>query len=183
MKIILRDDIEKLGEAGEVVTVKDGYARNYLIPHGYAYPATKSNLKVWENEKQSRLVRIAKETAEAEKIKAGLETVSLVIPMQVGEEGRLFGSVTNRMLADAFAEKGFDVDHRRIVIEEAIRTQGDFTIKVRLEHGVSATISVKVVSETGEEAPAPTEEPVAAEPAEPEVEAAEGGEAKVEDNA
>lgn len=160
MKIILRDNIETLGRAGDVVSVKDGYARNYLMPRNLAYPATERNLRVWEDEKRKFLVRVSKETQEAERVKAALEPIFLVIPMQVGEEGRLFGSVTNRDLAEALVSKGFDVDHRHIVIEEPIRVQGPFEFAIRLPHGVMAAMKGEVVnvaaaSEAKTEEPAP----------------------------
>jgi large subunit ribosomal protein L9 len=161
MKIILRDDIASLGEAGEIVEVKDGYGRNYLIPRGMAYAATKGNIKVWEDEKKKRLKRIAQETAVAEKVKAALESVNVTIRMQVGEEGRLFGSVTNRMIASYFGEKGYEVDHRDIIIDEPIRSQGTFDVTVDLGHAVSADIKVTVVPENEPEpiAAAATESP------------------------
>ncbi len=164
MKIILRDDIASLGEAGEVVVVKDGYARNYLIPRGMAYPASKGNLKVWDDEKKKRLKRIAVETEKAETVKKAIESISVVISMQVGEEGRLFGSVTNRMIADYFEEKGLPVNHRDIVIDEPIRSVGTHEVKVELGHAVAANVEVKVVAEnvaeteTAEAAPAETNE-------------------------
>lgn len=160
MKIILRDDIASLGEAGEVVVVKDGYARNYLIPRGMAYPATKGNLKVWDDEKKKRLKRIAVETEKAETVKKAIESISVVIAMQVGEEGRLFGSVTNRMIAEYFEEKGLPVNHRDIVIDEPIRSVGTHEVKVELGHAVEASVEVKVIAEnvaepeTAEAAPA-----------------------------
>jgi large subunit ribosomal protein L9 len=147
MKIILRDDITSLGEAGEVVEVKDGYARNYLVPRGMAYPATKGNVKVWEDEKKKRYKRIAQETTEAEKVRKAIETVDVVVTMQVGEEGRLFGSVTNRMIAEYIEAKGVEVDHRHIVIDEPIRSEGTFVVKVELGHAVVAHVNVKVIPE------------------------------------
>jgi len=163
MKVILRDNVESLGKAGEIIAVKDGYARNYLIPRNLAYPATRNNLRVWEDEKRRLIVRISKETQEAEAVKARLEEVSLVIPMLVGEEGRLFGSVTNRIISEALREKGFEIDHRLIVIDEPIRTQGDFEVSVRLVHGVVAAVKVTVIPQEApeEEKPEATEPPVA----------------------
>lgn len=152
MKIILRDDIASLGEAGEVVVVKDGYARNYLIPRGMAYPATKGNLKVWDDEKKKRLKRIAVGTEKAETVKKAIESISVVIEMQVGEEGRLFGSVTNRMIAEYFEEKGLPINHRDIVIDEPIRSVGTHEVRAELGHAVFATIEVKVVAESAPEA-------------------------------
>jgi large subunit ribosomal protein L9 len=161
MQVILRDDVARLGDAGEVVTVKDGYARNFLIPRSLAYIATKGNLRVWEDEKKIRFVRISKETEEAEKVKAYIETLSVSIEMLVGEEGRLFGSVTNRMIADLAKEQhDLDLDHRRVIVDEPIRAQGEFVVNVRLEHGVMADLKVIVVPENP---PDEEETPVAAE--------------------
>lgn len=177
MKIILRDDIASLGEAGDVVVVKDGYARNYLIPRGMAYQATKGNLKVWEDEKKKRLKRIAAETAKAETVKKAIETVTVVISMQVGEEGRLFGSVTNRMIASYLEGKGVTVDHRDIVIEEPIRSTGTHEVTVELGHAVIATVEVKVIPENGDEVVEPEPAPVEATETEtPEAEAQEASE-------
>lgn len=159
MKVILRDDIPTLGEAGDVVTVKDGYARNYLIPRSLVYVATKANLRVWEDEKRLRLMRIARETNEAEKVKVAVEQLTIKIRMHVGEEGRLFGSVTNRMVADELREQhDFDMDHRHIIIDEPIRSQGEFVVNVRLAHGVVADLKVVVESLEGEPGPV-AEEP------------------------
>jgi large subunit ribosomal protein L9 len=172
MQVILRDDVARLGDAGEVVTVKDGFARNFLIPRSLAYIATKGNLRVWEDEKKVRFVRISKETEEAEKVKAYIETLSVTIAMLVGEEGRLFGSVTNRMIADLAKEQhDLDLDHRRVVVDEPIRAQGEFVVNIRLEHGVLADLKVIVVPENApdeEETPAAeiTEETAVVEEAE-----------------
>jgi large subunit ribosomal protein L9 len=160
MKIILRDNVETLGNAGDLVTVKDGYARNYLMPRNLAYPATERNLRVWADEKRKFLVRVSKETLEAEKVKASLEAVHPIIPMQVGEEGRLFGSVTNRDVAEALKQHGFDVDHRQIAIDEPIRMRGSFEVVVRLAHGVTATVQGEVTDVATPSAPV-AEAPVA----------------------
>jgi len=164
MKVILRDNVETLGRAGDVVSVKDGYARNYLIPRSLAYPATERNLRVWEDEKRKFLVRVSKETQEAERVKAALEPVHLVIPMQAGEEGRLFGSVTNRDLAEALKTHGFDIDHRHIVIEEPVRALGAFEFFVKLPHGVTATMKGEVVDAAGQKAPETVEDTETKEP-------------------
>ncbi len=195
MNVILRDDVYPLGEAGEIVTVKDGYARNYLIPRNLAYVATKSNLRVWEDEKQVRLMRIGRETTAAERVKGALESVSVTIDMQAGEEGRLFGQVTNRLVASELeAQHGIELDSRHVVIDEPIRAQGEFVVQVRLAHGVVADLKLLVRGQledgtfveapeepADEEAPAPEggptdgtqEEAVAAASAEPETDTEE----------
>jgi len=162
MKVILRDDVYPLGEAGEIVTVKDGYARNYLIPRSLAYVATKSNLRVWEDEKKIRLMRIARETSAAERVKEAIESVLVTIDMQAGEEGRLFGSVTNRLVATELQEQhGLELDSRHIAIDEPIRSQGEFTVQARLAHGVVADLKLLVRGqlEDGTFVEAPEESP------------------------
>lgn len=147
MKIILRQDIEKLGKMGDIVTVKDGYARNYLIPRNYAYYATKSAMNMLEIEKRKHMKRLAKEKEEAEKFAAQLGELQISIAMKVGEEGKLYGSVTNQMLAEELKLRGFDVDRRTIVIEEPIKSLGVFDVKVKLHPEVAATLKVWVISE------------------------------------
>ncbi len=147
MKVILRQSIETLGEVGDIVTVRDGYARNYLLPNGIAYVATKGNEKVLVEEKKRLTLRKNRERIEAEKIAAELEKneSSITIPMQVGEEDRLFGSVTKEMIAEKLAEKGFSIDRRKIEIDEPIKTLGIFTVNAKLHADVTGKIKVWVV--------------------------------------
>ena len=147
MKVILREDVKALGTAGEAVNVKDGFARNFLVPRQLAYVATAGALRKIDHEmkKRSRII-------EREKISAGeyakrLETVIVTVPMRVGEEERLYGSVTAQMLSDALMRQGYDVDRRMIVLDEPIRTLGAHTVTVRLQHGVHGTFRVNVVAE------------------------------------
>ena len=116
MKIILRQDYANLGKAGEQVEVKDGYARNYLIPKKLAYPATKGSLRMLEEEKKQLTLRESKALVKAQKLASELEKVSITIPMKVGEDEKLFGSVTSQMIADALKEKGFALDKRVIEV-------------------------------------------------------------------
>jgi len=147
MKVILRQDYESLGKIGEVVAVKDGYARNYLIPRSIAYRATTSSLRALEEEKKQHERQEQKQFKEAEKLGVELEKLSVTIPMKVGEDDKLFGSVTSKMIADALKEKGFTVDKRTIELEEPIKTLGIFEVPVKLHTKVSAKAKVWVVRE------------------------------------
>jgi large subunit ribosomal protein L9 len=147
MKVILRQTIETLGDIGDIVSVRDGYARNYLLPNGMAYVATKGNMKVLNEEKKQLFIRKNRELVEAEKIASELEKheSAITIPMQVGEEDKLFGSVTKEMIAEKLAEQGFKIDRRKIEIEEPIKTLGIFTINVKLHAEVVGKVKVWVV--------------------------------------
>ena len=147
MKVILRQNFESLGQIGMVVDVKDGYARNYLIPRGIAYAALKGNVNALEEEKKIARKKVEQEFASAENLAAELEKVSVTIPVQVGEEDKIFGSVTNQMISDALKEKGYEIDRRKIEIEEQIKALGIYGIKVKLHQNVEAKIKVWVVRE------------------------------------
>jgi len=147
MKVILRKDFEALGNIGDVVDVKEGYARNFLIPRKIVYTALSGNLKALEDEKKSIARKSEKELHSAEKISAELEKVSVTIPVQVGEEDKIFGSVTTQMIADALVEKGFEIDKRKIEIDEPIKTLGIYNVNVKLHSKVSASIKAWVVRE------------------------------------
>ena len=147
MKVILRKDIETLGNIGDIVDVKEGYARNFLIPRKIAYTALDGNLKALEDEKKSIARKSEKELHVAEKISTELEKVSVTIPVQVGEEDKIFGSVTTQMIADALKEKDFDIDKRKIEIEESIKTLGIYNVNIKLHSNINANIKVWVVRE------------------------------------
>lgn len=147
MKVILRQNYETLGQVGEVVDVKDGYAKNFLIPRGIAYVALKGNLRTLEEEKVNFDKKKQKEVSAAEGLAAELEKVSISIPVQVGEEDKIFGTVTTQMIADALAEKGFEVDKKKIDIEEPIKSLGIYGVNIKLHQNVSAKIKVWVVRE------------------------------------
>ncbi len=147
MKVILRRDHESLGKIGDVVVVKDGYARNFLIPRGIAYQALSGNIKALEEEKKSVEKRNLQELKAAENLAAQLESVSVTIPVQVGEEDKIFGTVTTQMIADALKEKGHDIDKRKIEIEEPIKALGIYGVSLKLHQNVSAKIKVWVVRE------------------------------------
>ena len=147
MKVILRQNFEPLGQIGDVVEVKDGYARNYLLPHKIAYTALKGNIRALEEEKQNVAKKSQQELNAADKLAAELEKVSITIPVQVGEEDKIFGSVTTQMIVDALKEKGYDVDKRKVEIEETIKTLGIYSVNIKLHPSVGTTIKVWVVRE------------------------------------
>ena len=147
MEIILRETIDNLGRAGQVVKVADGYARNYLLPRKLAYPATSGNMKVIEFEKQSLLRKESKQKEEFEKLKELLEGVEITIRRKVGEQAALYGSVTNSDVADELEKKGFQIEKRKIHMDDHIKTLGEFSVPVRLFKDVTAHVKVKVEAE------------------------------------
>jgi large subunit ribosomal protein L9 len=147
MKLILRQDHEKLGRLGDIVDVKDGYARNYLIPRKIGYAATAGNLQALEEEKKQVDNRQKKEFHQAEKLSAELEKTSVTLKVKVGEDEKLFGSVTSQMIADALKEKGITIDKRGIDLEEPIKALGIYTVNMKLHTNVTGKVKVWVVRE------------------------------------
>ena len=147
MKIILREDVDKLGESGEVVDVKPGYFRNYLNPMGMAMRATDSNLKVYEEERRQREIRDNKAKFEADKLAQKLSNVSLNAPVQVGEEDKVFGSVTAQDIERLLKEEGYDIDKRDILLDEPIKALGIYTVPVKLHKDVTGEVKVWVIKE------------------------------------
>jgi len=147
IEVILREDIKTLGRAGELVRVKPGYARNYLLPQGLAYEATEGNKKRIAAESKARSARGQAEKAEAERVAAALGAVSLTLSGKAGEEGKLFGSITAQDIADALAREGQTVDKRRIELDHPIKTLGHHTVAVRVHPEVHAEVRVSVVAE------------------------------------
>lgn len=147
MKVILVQPVEHLGEVGDVVEVANGYGRNYLIPRGLAIAATAKNQRQFEHEKHIREHRIARARQQAEGMAGQLQTVSCRFTRKVGDEGRLFGSVTVMDIADKLKESGLDVERRRIQLEQPIKSLGEFTVPVRLRPEVTAEIKVLVEPE------------------------------------
>jgi large subunit ribosomal protein L9 len=147
IEVILREDIKTLGRAGEMVRVKPGYARNYLLPKGLAYEATEGNRKRIAAETRVRTVRNQAERAEAEREAATLSGINLNLSGKAGEEGKLFGSITSQDIADALAREGHPVDRRRIELESPIKSTGTHTVSVRLHPEVHAELRVSVVPE------------------------------------
>lgn len=147
MKVILRKNFDQLGKVGEIVNVKDGYARNFLIPRGVAYQATQGNIRALEEEKKQIQKRETKELEEAQKLAAEMEKVSVTIPVKVGEEEKIFGTVTSQMIVDSLKEKGFEVDKRKVEITEPIKSLGIYSVVVKLHSNVTATVKTWVVRE------------------------------------
>lgn len=147
IEVILREDVKSLGRAGEMVRVKPGYARNFLLPHGLAFEATEGNKKRIAAEGRARTTRSEAERAEAEKFAAALGGVTLTLGGKAGEEGKLFGSITSQDIADALLKQGHDVDRRRIELEHPIKTLGHHTVGIRLPHEVHAEVRLSVVAE------------------------------------
>jgi len=148
MEVILKEDIVNLGKIGEVVRVRDGYARNYLLPRGLVLIANKKNLKTFDHQKKLVADQKQKIMRQAHSAADQLTGVSLVIPMKVGEEGRLFGSVTNIQIEKALKAKGLNVDRRKIHLDEPIKTAGDYEVPVRLAADLTVPLKLSVVSES-----------------------------------
>jgi len=147
MEVILREDVSNLGHRGDVVKVADGYGRNYLLPKNLAMEATAANKAVIEQMKASAVRRSAKEKAEAEKLVTQLNTVALVFVRKVGEGDHLFGSVTSGDIAQGLTEKGFNIDRRKVQLDEPLKSTGEFHVPVKLHREVTAHISVTVKGE------------------------------------
>ena len=146
MKVILTEEIRGLGTRGDIVTVKDGYARNFLLPKNLAREATSGNLKQIEHERRKWALLAQEEKVAAEKAASAVKGVRVRIEKRVGEHGQLFGSVTANEIADALLEKGIEVDKRRIDLEQPIKTLGVHEVEVRLHREVSAHIEVEVAA-------------------------------------
>ena len=147
MKVILRKNYDQLGEVGNIVDVKDGFANNFLIPRGIAFQANEGNIRALEEEKRQMAKKEAKNLESAESIAAELEKVSITIPVKVGEEDKIFGTVTTQMIADALKEKNFDVDKKKIEIDDPIKALGIYTVNVKLHTKVNAAVKTWVVRE------------------------------------
>ncbi len=147
MKIILREDIHGLGASGELVTVRDGYARNYLLPKKLAVAATDKNVRQMEHEKRVIAAHQAKLRASATAVAEKLAQADIKIARKVGDQDKLYGSVTALDIADALAEKGVRIDRREIVLAEPIKAIGSYEIDVRLHHDVIGKVKLEVVAE------------------------------------
>jgi large subunit ribosomal protein L9 len=147
MKIILKENVESLGSRGEIVEVKPGFARNYLIPKGLAKQANRANLKIYQEEKKLEGVRAQKEKKLAEELAEKLSKVSVTAVVQVGEEDRIFGAVTSQNISDLLLEMGYEIDRRKIVLEEPLKALGVFDVPVKVHPEVEAQIKVWVVRE------------------------------------
>ncbi len=147
MQIILREDIDKLGQRGEVVKVKDGYARNFLLPRRLAVAATESNKKIVEQERQAHLRKEATLQGEAEELGKLMANVSIVIKQKAGENDHLFGSVTAQDIANALEAQKFTIDRKKIVLDEPIKQLGDYKVTVKLHRNVSVEVPVSVTKD------------------------------------
>lgn len=147
MEILLRQDYQGLGNAGDVVKVKDGYARNFLIPKGLAYLANEANKKRYENDIKQQTWQLNRDKKNAEELAKKLENVSCTITVQVGEEDKMFGSVTSQNIADVLGSQGYEVDKRKILLEEPIKSLGIYSVPLKLHTEVEATVKVWVVKE------------------------------------
>lgn len=147
MEVILKESIFSLGKAGEIVKVADGYARNFLLPKSLAIIADKKNIKQLKREQERILAKAAKLKEEHEALAHQIKKLKVVIPMRVGEEERLYGSVTSMDIADAIKSLGYEVDRRKIRLDEPIKTTGDFDVNIKLSPDVTASVHVQVVPE------------------------------------
>jgi len=147
MEVILREDVEKLGARGELVKVAPGYARNFLLPKRLAVAATESNKKIVEQERQGHLRKEAKLVTDASELAKMMSGVSVTIKQKAGENDQLFGSVTSKDIADALEHQGYTIERRKIVLDDPIKTLGEFKVTLRLHKEVPAEITVHVVKD------------------------------------
>lgn len=147
MKVVLTQDMESLGLGGEIVNVAKGYARNYLIPQGMALEATEPNIKLTEMQRKNIEIKRIKAKEDALKVKEKLSGISVTIAQKVGEEDKLYGSVTTMDIADQLEKQGITVERRRMVLDKPIKSLGEFAVTVKLHPDVSASIKVVVVPE------------------------------------
>ena len=147
MELILRDDVDKLGRRGDIVKVKDGYARNFLLPRGLGMPVTAANKAMVEKEKKAHEARLAKEKAEFESLAARIGGLRFVAPRKVGENEVLYGSVTAGDIAEFLKAKGIEIDKRKVQLDEPIKHLGEHEVKIKLHPEVLATIKLLVTKE------------------------------------
>jgi large subunit ribosomal protein L9 len=149
IKVVLQEEVTSLGQSGDVVRVRPGYARNFLIPRGLAAPATAGNLARVEELKAKALEQMAKQKGQAEELKKKLESVSIKISRQVGEENKMYGSVTGRDIEEAFEKlHGLKFDRRKLTLPEPIRTLGLSEVPLQLHAGITAQLRVEVIKES-----------------------------------
>ncbi|MCS7228966.1 MAG: 50S ribosomal protein L9 [Candidatus Kryptonium sp.] len=151
MKVILRQDFENLGKFGDIVDVKDGYARNFLIPRKIALPATPGNIKMIETEKKQKAFKLERERVTAQQLAEKLAGVEITIAMRAGENERLFGSVTAQVIANELEKLGFEIDRRKILLDEPIKMLGKYEVPIKLHPDISAKVMVNVVKLEEEE--------------------------------
>jgi large subunit ribosomal protein L9 len=147
MKVILKQNVPSLGKTGDLVKVNDGYARNLLIPKGLAIEANEKNIKTFEHEKKNIMQRAEKEQKAAQDQAAKLSLVTITIARKIGDQDKIFGSVTSKDIELALQEKGFDIDKKMIVHDEQIKSLGEFKVKIKLHGGIEAEIKLNVIGE------------------------------------
>jgi large subunit ribosomal protein L9 len=147
MEIILQEDVENLGQIGDILKVRDGYARNYLLPRGMAIEANRRNLRILEHQKRLVAAKKEREQKQAQSLGQQLAGLTLEISARAGEEDRLFGSVTNQDIERALLAQGVVIDRRKILLEEPIKQLGTYTVPVQLSGGVRGSVTVQVVRE------------------------------------
>jgi len=148
MKVVLRQDVDPLGERGQVVNVKPGYARNYLLPKKLALPATPGNLKTFELHRKVWAAKEAREVEGARSFAAKLSGITVTVTKKAGEHNTLFGSVTSSEVAELLLAKGFEIDRRKILLDDPIKTLGSHTVHVKIHRDVAAAVTVQVVAES-----------------------------------
>ena len=147
MELILRDDVEKLGRRGEIVKVKNGFARNFLLPRGLGMPVTAANKAMIDKEQKSHLARLAKEKAEFEQLAERVATLRFIAPRKVGENDVLYGSVTAGDVGEFLRSKGIEIDKRKVQLDEPIKHLGEHELKIKLHPEVTATLKLLVTKE------------------------------------
>ena len=147
MEVILKEDVKGLGYKNDIVTVKPGYGRNYLIPQGFAVIADKSNKKIVAENVRQAAHKAEKIKADAQSLADSIGDITLEIPAKVGETGKIFGSVTTNQLAESLKAKGFDVDRKRISFDQEVKTAGEYTATINLHKEVKHTVKFNVVAE------------------------------------
>ncbi len=147
MEVILQEEMPNLGQIGDIVRVRDGYARNYLLPRGLAIVADRRNLRVLEHQQRVAAVKFDRQRKASEVMARQLAQVTLVVKARVGEEGRLFGSVTNMDIERLLHERGFAISRRKILLEDPIKSVGSYTVAIQIARDMQAAISVTVEAE------------------------------------
>jgi large subunit ribosomal protein L9 len=146
MKVLLKNDVPKIGKKGELLDVKEGYARNFLIPNGLAVEATGGAMKQYEEDKKALERKKTKEKEEAQALAAKIKGTTITLRHKAGEEGRLFGSITSSEVAEALKQKGFGIDKKQVTLDEPIRLVGKHEVKIKLHTEVTASLHLEVVS-------------------------------------
>lgn len=147
MKVILKEDVKNLGVAGSVVNVADGFARNFLIPRNLAVEASTKNIKALEQARKKIEDEVRKVKDRAQELSNKLSSLTIQIQAKAGEEGKLFGSITNADISEALKREGYDIDRKKIVLEEPIKRLGTYTVQVKVYQDIVATVNINVIAE------------------------------------